>query len=86
MRWYRVWWAQKKTRDLNCDLLKKAGLKQVKCESVYTETEENGKNVLCADWGVRVFGKMGLTCILNPDAPSLKAKMLESIFETRKKI
>ena len=80
-----------KTRDLNCDLLEKAGLKQVKCEPVITETDENGENGLRADWGVRGFWesqKMALfdVCILNPDAPSFKAKTLESIFETRKKI
>ena len=45
-----------KTRDLNCDLLEKAGLKQVKCEPVITATDENGENGLRADWGVSGFG------------------------------
>ena len=43
------------TRDFNCDLLEKAGLKQVKCEPVITATDENGENGLRADLGVRGF-------------------------------
>ena len=42
-------------RDLNCDLLERAGLKQVISEPIISETDRNGENELCADWGVRAF-------------------------------
>ena len=50
-----VYGRHNETRDFNCDLLEKAGLKQVKCEPVITETDENGKNGFRADWGIKFF-------------------------------
>jgi hypothetical protein len=76
-------------RDLNCDLLKLAGLNQVISEPVVKESDCNGENGLRADWGVRGFWqpqRLALfdVCILNADSPSLRNLSVEAIFEQRK--
>ena len=76
-------------RDLNCDLLKLAGLKQIVSEPILRESDVHGQNGLRADWGVRGFWhpqRQALfdVCILNADTPSQCHLSLEAIFESRK--
>ena len=76
-------------RDLNCDLLKLAGLKQITSEPVIRESDSNGENGLRADWGVRGFWQpqrqaLFDVCILNADTPSLSHLSIDAIFENRK--
>ena len=42
-------------RDLNCNLLELAGLKQVTREPIVRNSDMNGENGLRADWGARGF-------------------------------
>ena len=75
--------------DLNCDLLKLAGLKQVIAEPIVKESDIHGQNGLRADWGVRGFWypqreALFDVCILNADTPSQCHLSLEAIFERRK--
>ena len=42
-------------RDLNCNLLKLAGLQQVTREPIVRNSDMNGENGLRADWGARGF-------------------------------
>ena len=76
-------------RDLNCDLLERAGLKQVISEPIIRETDSNGENGLRADWGVRAFWEpqrhaLFDICVLNADSTSIADQSLESIFQTRR--
>jgi len=76
-------------RDLNCNLLKLAGLHQVTSEPVIQESDNNGENGLRADWGVRGFWQpqrhaLFDVCILNADTPSLAQLSIEAIFENRR--
>jgi hypothetical protein len=78
-------------RDLNCDLLKLAGLKQIISEPILRETDIHGQNGLRAYWGVRGFWHSQRqaifdVCILNADTPSQRHLSLETIFESRKAI
>ena len=84
-----VYGRHNETRDLNCNLLKLAGFKQVCSEPVIVETDKDGNNGLRADWGVRGFWepqKQALfdVCILNADLPSLEHLSLQNLFNQRK--
>ena len=50
-----VYGRHNEARDLNCDLLEMAGLKQVTKEPVIIESDSSGENGLRADWGARGF-------------------------------
>jgi hypothetical protein len=78
-------------RDLNCDLLQLAGLKQVISEPIIRESDSNGENGLRADWGARGFWQpqrqaLFDVCILNADSPSLNQLSIDAIFENRKNL
>jgi hypothetical protein len=78
-------------RDLNCDLLQLAGLKQVISEPIIRESDSNGENGLRADWGARGFWQpqrqaLFDVCILNADSPSLSQLSIDAIFENRKNL
>ena len=86
-----VYGRHNEARDLNCDLLEMAGLKQVLKEPVIIESDSSGENGLRADWGARGFWEpqqMSLfdICIFNADSESLKHQQLATIFETRRNI
>ena len=76
-------------RDLNCDLLRLAGLKQIVSEPILRESDVNGENGLRADWGVRGFWQPQRqavfdVCILNADSSSISHLSTEAIFESRR--
>ena len=50
-----VYGRHNESRDLNCDLLELAGLKQIISEPIIRESDSNGENGLRAEWGVRGF-------------------------------
>ena len=78
-------------RDLNCDLLKLAGLKQIISEPILREFEsdDNGQNGLRVDWGVRGFWKpqrqaLFDVCNINADSPSYSQLSLDAVFTAKK--
>ena len=84
-----VYGQHNETRDLNCNLLELAGLKQVISEPVIIESDRNGENGLRADWAARGFWqhqKQALfdVCIVNADSNSLKHLSISAIFNQRK--
>ena len=77
-------------RDLNCDLLELAGLKQVMSEPIIIEPDMSGENGLWADWGVRGFWKpqrqaLFHVCILIADSPFLANQSTDSFFSDKEK-
>ena len=84
-----VYGRHNETRDLNCNLLELAGLKNIISEPVVIDSDINGENGLRADWAVRGFWepqKQALfdVCILNADAKSVSHLSLSAIFNQRK--
>ena len=76
-------------RDLNCDLLKLAGLKQIISEPILRESDKDGQNGLRVDWGVRGFWKpqrqaLFDVCIINADSPSYSQLSLDAVFTAKK--
>ena len=77
-------------RDLNCNLLELAGLKQVTREPIVRNSDMNGENGLRADWGARGFWdaqQMALfdVCIFNPESSSMVNLTLETLFHQKAK-
>jgi hypothetical protein len=86
-----VYGRHNESRDLNCDLLELAGLKQIISEPIIRESDSNGENGLRADWGVRGFWEPQRQAlfdisIVNADSLSCKHQSIQAIFQTRRNI
>ena len=77
-------------RDLNCNLLEMAGLKQVTTEPIVHNSDMNGENRLRANGEQQVSGMLNkwlvLTlCIFNPESSSMVNLTLETLFHQKPK-